>query len=119
MRQLALRCSQLALLFFLIASFNLGFSQQVTVASLRANEDASSASANTSSRPESVSPSDQAAILARFVAAETKAREALNQHTFKRDVVLQTIGQNGEVTGQYLRNSQFIFDDRGVRKSVV
>jgi len=49
------------------------------------------------------------------VAAETKVREALNQHTFKRDVVLQTIGPNGEVTGEYIRNSQFIFDDRGRR----
>jgi len=49
------------------------------------------------------------------VAAETKVREALNQHTFKRDVVLQTIGPNGEVTGEYVRNSQFIFDDQGRR----
>lgn len=54
-------------------------------------------------------------ILTSFVAAETKVREALNQHTFKRDVVLQTIGPNGEVTGVYIRNSQFIFDDRGRR----
>ena len=54
-------------------------------------------------------------ILAGFVAAETKVREALNQHTFKRDVILQTIGPNGEVTGEYIRNSQFIFDDRGRR----
>ncbi len=54
-------------------------------------------------------------IIARFVEAETKGREALNQHTFKRDVVLQTIGPNGEVTGEYVRNSQFLFDDRGRR----
>ena len=54
-------------------------------------------------------------ILTAFVAAETRVREALNQHTFKRDVVLQTIGPNGEVTGVYIRNSQFIFDDRGRR----
>jgi len=63
----------------------------------------------------SVAPGEQAAILERFVAAETKVREALNQHTFKRDVLLQTIGPNGEVTGEYVRNSQFIFDDRGRR----
>jgi hypothetical protein len=54
-------------------------------------------------------------ILTAFVAAETRVREALNQHTFKRDVILQTIGPNGEVTGEYIRNSQFIFDDRGRR----
>src|SRR5207249_12288337 len=49
------------------------------------------------------------------VAAEAKVREALNQHTFRRDVVLQTIGPNGEVTGEYVRNSQFVFDDHGKR----
>jgi hypothetical protein len=54
-------------------------------------------------------------ILAGFIAAETRARQALNQHTFKRDVVLQTIGANGEVTGEYIRNSQFLFDDQGKR----
>ncbi|HYJ86801.1 MAG TPA: hypothetical protein VEW46_12140 [Pyrinomonadaceae bacterium] len=59
--------------------------------------------------------SEPAVILARFVAAETKVREALNQHMFKRAVVLQTIGPNGEVTGEYIRNSEFVFDDRGRR----
>jgi hypothetical protein len=54
-------------------------------------------------------------LLSRFLAAEQKVREALNSHTFKRDVVLQTIGPNGEVTGQYIRNSIFVFDDRGNR----
>ena len=29
--------------------------------------------------------------------------------------MLQTIGPSGEVTGEYVRNSQFIFDDRGRR----
>jgi hypothetical protein len=58
---------------------------------------------------------ESATILERFVEAETKGREALNQHTFKRDVVLQTIGRRGEVTGEYIRNSQFLFDDQGRR----
>jgi len=58
---------------------------------------------------------NQADIIQRFIEAESKEREALNQHTFKRDVVLQTIGPNGEVTGQYVRNSQFLFDDKGRR----
>ncbi len=56
-----------------------------------------------------------ATILANFIHAENKVREALTQHTFKRDVLLQTIGPNGEVTGQYIRNSEFIFDDHGNR----
>lgn len=54
-------------------------------------------------------------IVAAFIKKESQLREALNQHTFKRDVVLQTIGPNGEVTGQYIRNSQFLFDDKGNR----
>jgi hypothetical protein len=58
---------------------------------------------------------DEAEIIRRFIAAEIKQRGALNQHTFRRDVVLQTIGRNGQVTGEYLRNSQFLFDDKGKR----
>lgn len=54
-------------------------------------------------------------IIDSFVRAERELRQALNQHTFKRDVVLQTIGPNGEVTGQYVRKSEFVFDDRGQR----
>lgn len=60
-------------------------------------------------------PSSATEILNGFISAENRAREALNQHTFKRDVILQTIGPNGEVTGEYVRNSQFLFDDRGNR----
>jgi hypothetical protein len=54
-------------------------------------------------------------IVESFLSTERQLRQALNQHTFKRDVVLQTIGPNGEVTGQYVRNSEFVFDDHGKR----
>jgi len=54
-------------------------------------------------------------IMASFVRNESRVRDALKQHTFKRDVVLQTLGPNGQVTGQYIRQSQFLFDDRGNR----
>lgn len=54
-------------------------------------------------------------VIQKFIETEVKQRQALNQHTFKRDVTLQTIGPNGEVTGQYIRNSQFLFDDKGKR----
>ena len=63
-------------------------------------------------RPLSQAPS---AILEQFLRSEAQVREALNQHTFKRDVVLQTIGPKGEITGEYIRNSQFLFDDNGNR----
>jgi hypothetical protein len=54
-------------------------------------------------------------VIASFLQTESQLREALKQHTFKRDVLLQTIGRNGQVTGEYVRNSQFLFDDRGNR----
>jgi hypothetical protein len=54
-------------------------------------------------------------IVASFIKTETQLRQSLNQHTFKREVVLQTVGPNGNVTGEYIRNSQFLFDDRGNR----
>jgi hypothetical protein len=60
-------------------------------------------------------PLSPKAIVAAFLKSEAETRDALNQHTFKRDVVLQTIGLNGAVTGEYIRNSQFLFDDRGNR----
>ncbi len=107
------RVIQLGFLFLLIASFNQAFSQQNTVASLVKPD--GSARPDKVAKPESKDSSDQESILASFVAAENRVREALNQHTFKRDVVLQTIGPNGEVTGEYIRNSQFLFDDRGKR----
>ncbi|HET6976366.1 MAG TPA: hypothetical protein VFI24_08590 [Pyrinomonadaceae bacterium] len=56
-----------------------------------------------------------ATIIDSFLKTETQLRQTLNQHTFRRDVVLQTIGPNGNVTGEYIRNSQFVFDDNGNR----
>jgi len=95
----------------LFISFNLAYSQTPSVALLGSRE--------TSLRPnpliEGSDLSNSASIMAQFVEAETKVREALKQNTFKRDVVLQTIGPAGEVTGEYIRNSQFIFDDKGRR----
>jgi hypothetical protein len=54
-------------------------------------------------------------IVETFVRTEAELRDALKQHTFKRDVVLQTIGPEGQITGEYLRHSEFLFDDRGNR----
>ncbi len=101
-----------SVVLILIAGVSPAFSQQTSVASIK------SSAANLrldTSNSESVGTTESNRIVTAFVAAETKAREALNQHTFKRDVTLQTIGPNDEVTGEYIRNSQFIFDDRGRR----
>ena len=58
---------------------------------------------------------DSETIIRNFIAAETRFRETLLQFSFKRDVVLQTIGPRGEVTGEYVRSSGFVLDDRGQR----
>lgn len=54
-------------------------------------------------------------IIESFLQAESQLREALTQYTFKREVVLQTIGPKGQVTGEYVRHSEFLFDDAGNR----
>jgi len=102
-----------SLLLILVAFVSPAFSQQTSASSIRSSEAPLRLESAVKSEP--VGASESTRILAAFVAAETKVREALNQHTFKRDVSLQTIGPNGEVTGEYIRNSQFIFDDRGRR----
>lgn len=56
-----------------------------------------------------------ARVIEGFLKTEREVRESLNQHTFRRDATLQTIGPNNEVTGEYIRNSQFVFDDQGRR----
>ena len=42
-------------------------------------------------------------------------RELMRQYTFRRDVSLQTINAEGEISGEYIRNSQFVLDDHGSR----
>lgn len=46
---------------------------------------------------------------------EKNARETLTQYAFKRDVLLQELNSEGRVTGEYVRKSEFVFDDRGQR----
>ncbi len=58
---------------------------------------------------------NEAQVIDGLLRAEAKVREQLNHHTFRRDVLVQTLGPMGEVTGEYRRNSQFVFDDSGKR----
>jgi hypothetical protein len=62
---------------------------------------------------ESRPPLTSESIIKSFIEAETKFRGTLSQFSFKRHVVLQTIGKRGEITGEYIRNSVFVLDDRG------
>lgn len=54
-------------------------------------------------------------IVRAFTAKETEFRRALNQYTFTRDAAVQTIGFGGQITGEYNRTSQFVFNDAGER----
>jgi len=62
-----------------------------------------------------MSPAEVERIIKTFTSKETQFRRALNEYSFKRDAVLQSIGMGGQVTGEYHRVSLFTFDDAGAR----
>jgi hypothetical protein len=62
-----------------------------------------------------ISPAEVERIIKTFTAKETQFRHALNEYSFKRDAVLQSLGMGGQVTGEYHRVSLFTFDDAGTR----
>ena len=62
-----------------------------------------------------LSQADISRIIAAFTAKEVQFRQALNQYSFKRDAVIQSIGMGGQVIGEYHRVSSFTFDDQGNR----
>lgn len=54
-------------------------------------------------------------IISTFTAKEAQFRQALNEYSFKRDALLQSMGMGGQITGEYHRVSLFTFDDQGTR----
>ena len=62
-----------------------------------------------------ISPAEVERIIKTFTTKETQFRLALNQYSFKRDAILQSLGMGGQVTGEYHRVSLFTFDDAGAR----
>lgn len=54
-------------------------------------------------------------VITSFSAKETQFRKALNEYSFKRDAVVQSVGMGQQVTGEYHRVSLFTFDDQGNR----
>jgi TonB family protein len=54
-------------------------------------------------------------IIQAFTTKETQFRRALNNYSFKRDALIQSIGMGGQVVGEYHRVSTFTFDDKGNR----
>jgi TonB family protein len=67
------------------------------------------------SGPNTLSQAQIDAIISAFSAKETQFRRALNEYAFKRDALIQEIGQGGQIVGEYHRVSNFTFDDRGNR----
>jgi hypothetical protein len=91
------RISVAAFLFFLLAATPVVFGQGSAISS------------------GDLSPAEADRILKAFTAKESEFRQALNQYSFKRDAILQSIGMGGQVTGEYHRVSYFTFDDQGNR----
>lgn len=60
-------------------------------------------------------PVDVDRIIRKFAAREAEFRKALNEYSFKRDAVLQTVAMGGQISGEYHRVSRFVFDDAGNR----
>jgi TonB family protein len=54
-------------------------------------------------------------IIQAFTAKEVDFRRALNNYSFKRDALIQSLGMGGQVIGEYHRVSNFTFDDQGNR----
>src|SRR6185436_3280926 len=54
-------------------------------------------------------------IIQAFTKKESEFRRALNNYSFKRDALIQSIGMGGQVMGEYHRVSNFTFDDQGNR----
>jgi len=63
----------------------------------------------------SLSQAEVDRIIKTFTAKETQFRKALNEYSFKRDALLQSLGMGGQITGEYHRVSLFTFDDQGTR----
>lgn len=60
-------------------------------------------------------PPDVDKIIAKFAAKESEFQEARNYYTFRQEVRIQTIGGGGNPTGEFLRISDILFDDKGKR----
>jgi hypothetical protein len=60
-------------------------------------------------------PEDVERIVRTFMQKEAEFRKALNEYGFHREAILQTIAWGGQISGEYLRISRFVFDDSGNR----
>jgi hypothetical protein len=54
-------------------------------------------------------------IIKAFTDKEAEFRQVLNNYSFRRDAKIQSIGNGGQVTGEYVRDSVYVFGDDGTR----
>ena len=62
-----------------------------------------------------MNPAEADKIIQAFTAKEAQFRKALNNYSFKRDALMQSIGMGGQVSGEFHQISTFTFDDQGNR----
>src|SRR5215213_4252217 len=84
-------------------------------ASAAAQKPTPAAAAGPSVVNRSGAPADVERIIRAFTQKEAEFRKALNEYGFHREAVLQTIAWGGQISGEYLRVSRFVFDDSGNR----
>src|ERR1051325_1683647 len=60
-------------------------------------------------------PVDVERIIRAFAQKESEFRKALNEYGFRREAIIQTIAWGGQISGEYMRVSRFLFDDSGNR----
>jgi hypothetical protein len=84
------------------------------VSPVRAQQD-STASAAGAPATTSTAGVDVERIIREFTTKEALFRSALNQYSFRREAIVQTIGMGGQISGEYRRVSRFVFDDSGRR----
>jgi hypothetical protein len=59
-------------------------------------------------KPEPISTES---IIRNFCMNEKQVRQAIENFSYRREVVIQTIGQGGQITGEYYRYSHFLLND--------
>lgn len=64
---------------------------------------------------QTMAPADVDRIVSAFTAKETEFRNGLAQYSFKREAVVQTLGAGKQISGEYHRTSQLVFDGTGKR----
>ena len=60
-------------------------------------------------------PEDVERIIRALAQKESEYHKALNEYGFRREAIVQTIAWGGQISGEYMRVSRFVFDDSGQR----